>query len=490
MSVLFGLGKLCTTRLAGNVTQNVTQNESARSRSPESPAPICPSSFSSIKTQNCGDCDEENHPKLILMSNIQNTRPRARDLGIIIGPLLSPGPLNAITDVPRVKVGMMEKISGKITSDNPETDELRDIVRAGVTIVGTDNMTTEPLFAAIQSLQPVGELTGSHFLEESGQLDQPIAITGTHNVGHVYGAVHKAQVLKKLDSLPDPITITLPVVGETFDRMSHPASFAIGDEEVFKAIEDMKAGPVREGNVGGGTPMVSFGMKGGTGTSSRVVPGADGRSFTVGVLIQANHGVPYDLTIDGVPVGRTLVEEGYNKPWYPTYEGKERLPKDGDGSIIVVIATDAPLLPHHCKSVARRAGVGISRGGGGVSFGSGDIFICFSTARPLTPLKSPKYEQSIEPVSTYSIETVNPETLNALYRAASDATEEAILNALLAAEELDGYTGQRWRTLPVERVKELLRKAAVASQISSIKLVPSPLLIKKGNYLAIVGSYY
>ncbi|KAJ7136711.1 putative L-aminopeptidase D-Ala-esterase/amidase [Mycena epipterygia] len=372
-------------------------------------------------------------------------RPRARDIGIQIGVLLSPGPHNAITDVPRIKVGMTEKFLGDVTSGDEE--ERKKIVRAGVTLIGTDDIETVPLFAGVGILQGAGELTGAHFITESGQLSSYVAITGTSQLGSAYGAVNKIQ----------PFIISLPVVGETYDRMTHPlARNPIGSNDISQAMANMTTGKLREGNVGGGAAMVSFGLKGGTGTSSRLVPSTQDKNYVVGAIVQANHGSPYDLTIAGVQVGKVLADEGYTKPWFPTHDAKIQQPKDGDGSIIVVIATDAPLLPHQCTAVARRAGVGISRGGGGTGFFSGDIFLCFSTAAPLTPPQPPRYEQRIEPVSTYHVEAVNNETLDCIFRAAADATEEAILNALFAAEELEGFTGRKWRSLPVEHVKEML----------------------------------
>lgn len=376
------------------------------------------------------------------------SRPRARDVGIQIGHLLTPGPFNSITDVPRIKVGMTEKFLGDVSS--PDEEERKKIVRAGVTLIGTDDIEQVPLFAGVGILQGSGELTGSHLIRECGQLISYIAITGTSQLGAVYNGVTKLH----------PFMITLPVVGETYDRMTHPlAPDPVGPADVREALANMTSGKLREGNVGGGAAMVSFGLKGGTGTSSRLVPSAHGKDFVVGAIVQANHGSPYDLTISGVPVGKILDEEGYTKPWFPTHDAKIQQPKDGDGSIIVVIATDAPLLPHQCSAVARRAGVGISRGGGGVGFFSGDIFLCFSTAAPLTPPEVPRYEQRVEPVSTYSVEAVHNETLDAIFRAAADATEEAVLNALFAADELEGFTGRKWRSLPVERVKEILKEA-------------------------------
>ncbi|KAJ7032383.1 D-aminopeptidase [Mycena alexandri] len=382
-------------------------------------------------------------PQRVLMD-----RPRARDIGIQIGDLLSPGRLNSITDVPRIIVGMSEKIQGDVSSTDEE--ERQKIVRAGVTLIGTTDIEKVPLFAGVGTLQGSGELTGAHFIAESGQLTGYIAITGTSQVGAAYHGFVQL----------NPSAPQLPVVGETYDRMTHPlARDPIGPADLREARANMTNGKLREGNVGGGTAMVSFGLKGGTGTSSRLVPSANGKDFVVGAIVQANHGSPVDLTVSGVQVGKILAQEGYTKPWFPTHDAKIQQPKDGDGSIIVVIATDAPLLPHQCSAVARRAGVGISRGGGGVGFFSGDIFLCFSTAAPLTQPEAPRYENTIEPVSVYSVEVVNNETLDAIFRAAADATEEAILNALFAADELEGFTGRKWRSLPVQRVREILKDA-------------------------------
>ncbi|KAJ7064672.1 peptidase family S58-domain-containing protein [Mycena amicta] len=354
---------------------------------------------------------------------------------------------------------MSEKFLGDVSSfaelkspNRTDEEERRKIVRAGVTIVTVDDITTVPVFAGVGVLQGSGELTGAHLITESGLLTDSVAITGTMQVGTVHHALQ----------IHHPLMISIPIVAETFDRMTHPLALnQVGAEEVEKAFADLSAGKLREGNVGGGASMVSFGMKGGTGTSSRLVPSRNGGNYTVGVLVQANHGSPYDLTIDGVNVGKVLSDEGYMDPWFPTHdEGKKiKQPQDGEGSIIAIISTDAPLLPHQCSAVARRAGVGISRGGGGTMFFSGDIFLCFSTAQPLTPPIPPLNQTRIEPVSTYSVETVNNETLNVIFRAAADATEEAILNVLFAAEEMEGYTGRRWRSLPVERVREIMKDA-------------------------------
>ncbi|CAK5262938.1 unnamed protein product [Mycena citricolor] len=380
-------------------------------------------------------------------------RPRARDIGIVIGELLKPGKLNSITDVPRVKVGTAQKIAGNLSSKDEE--ERKKIVRAGVTIIGTDDIEQVPLYAGVGILQGSGELTGSIFIKEGGELTCPIAISGTMHTGRVYDAINGI----------NPLRIQLPVVGETYDRMTHPLSHSEVSmpDLVSEAVANMSSESVQEGNVGGGTGMVSFGLKGGTGSSSRIVPGLNGTSYTVGVLVQANHGSPYDLVIGGKPVGKILDEEGYTAPWFPTHDAQVKQLQDGEGrqhlSIIVIVATDAPLLPHQCSAVARRAGVGISRGGGGNHFFSGDIFLCFSTARPETPRVAPTYETRVQPITTFTVNAVHNETLDFMFRAAADATEEAVLNALFAADDLEGYTGRKWRSLPVDRVREIVQQS-------------------------------
>jgi D-aminopeptidase len=314
---------------------------------------------------------------------------RARDIGIEIGDL-APGPLNAITDVEGVRVGHTTLIEG-------------DDVRTGVTVVVPPEL---PVFAAPFRLNGNGEVTGLQWMRESGQLTTPIAITNTHSVG----AVHEALVTAALAG--DRSMWSLPVVGETWDGVLNDVNgFHVRPEHARAALESTSDGPVAEGNVGGGTGMICHGFKGGIGTSSRL---AD--AYTVGVLVQANHGTRARLTIDGVPVGRMIDADRVPLPPRPPLG-------ECVGSIVVVVATDAPLLPHQCERLAVRAMLGVARVGGAGETSSGDFALAFATG------------------PTHSVEPVPNEYMNPLFYAAIDATEEAIVNGLLAAETMTGRDG-------------------------------------------------
>jgi D-aminopeptidase len=313
---------------------------------------------------------------------------RARELGVAIGDL-EPGPLNAITDIAGVRVGHTTLVAGKD-------------VRTGVTAIVPGEL---PAFAAPFRLNGNGEVTGLQWMQESGLLTAPIALTNTHSVG----AVHEALVSAALAG--DRSTWSLPVVAETWDGVLNDVNgFHVRPEHAKAALEGATDGPVAEGNVGGGTGMICHGFKGGIGTSSRVA-----NTYTVGVLLQANHGTRARLVVDGVPVGRLI--------------GPDRVPLlplpalEGAGSIVVVVATDAPLLPHQCSALALRAMLGVARTGGAGEFSSGDFAIAFSTG------------------PTRRVEPVPQEALNPLFYAAIEATEEAIVNALLAAQTMTGRGG-------------------------------------------------
>jgi D-aminopeptidase len=322
---------------------------------------------------------------------------RARELGITIGDL-EPGPLNAITDAAGVRVGHMTLVDG-------------DDVRTGVTVVEPGEL---PVFAAPFRLNGNGEVTGLQWMRESGQLTTPIALTNTHSVG----AVHEALVAAALTG--DRSTWSLPVVAETWDGVLNDVNgFHVRPEHARAALDSAADGPVPEGNVGGGTGMICHGFKGGIGTASRV---AD--AHIVGVLVQANHGVRARLTIDGVPVGRLIGPDRVPLPPRPALEGA--------GSIVVVVATDAPLLPHQCERIALRAMLGVARMGGAGETSSGDFALAFSTG------------------PTRQVEPVPNEEMNPLFYAAIEATEEAIVNALLAAETMTGRGGATVHALPRE----------------------------------------
>ena len=346
---------------------------------------------------------------------------RLRDLGISVGDL-RPGPLNAITDVDGVRVGHTTLIEG----DGPlKVGE--GPVRTGVTIiVPHDGIGAEPLFAGCHRLNGNGELTGLEWVRESGQLTTPIGLTNTHSVGVVRDALVAADV--GAHSTGENYW-SLPVVGETWDGLLNDINgMHVKPEHVRWAIETAAGGPVAEGGVGGGTGMICHDFKGGIGTASRRLDPVDG-GFTVGVIVQANYGDRRRLMADGVPIGREIPLEEVPSPYDD--------PRAGSGSIIAIVATVAPLMPHQCRRLAQRAGLGIARVGGAGEHSSGDIFLCFSTGNR-GRLASYKVEQ---PATLVDL-TVLPDTgITPLFWAVIEATEEAILNALIAAETMTGRDG-------------------------------------------------
>ncbi len=368
---------------------------------------------------------------------------RARDLGITIG-IGTPGVLNAITDVPGVRVGHTTLVEG----DGP----LRvghGPVRTGVTVVVPREAERwrEPVFAGCHRLNGNGELTGLEWVRESGQLTTPVAITNTHSVGVVRDALVAASV--EADS-PESSWWSLPVVGETYDgRLNDINGFHVRAEHLRAALDGASAGPVAEGNVGGGTGMVCHEFKGGIGTASRIVDARAG-GFTVGALVQANHGRREWLRVDGVPVGREIGVDVVPSPYGPV-PGHQ--PAPGSGSIIVVLATDAPLLPHHCERLAQRAGLGLARAGGTGGHTSGDLFIAFATGNRLPMPTSPEHP---EPPLLYEVRALADGGIDALFNAAIEATEEAIVNALVAAETMTGRDGITAYALPHERLQEVM----------------------------------
>jgi D-aminopeptidase len=339
---------------------------------------------------------------------------RIRQLGVEIGSLPT-GPLNAITDVAGTRVG--------------HATVIRDDVRTGVTVIEARDgaIWTDYAFCGWHRFNGNGELTGIPWIEESGMLGSAIGLTNTDQVGLVRDTLvrHSVEIGATEEFL-------LPVVAETYDGwLSNIHSFALTERDVRSALAAASGGPVPEGNVGGGTGMICHEFKGGIGTSSRVVAG----TWTVGVLVQANYGLRKDLRIDGVPVGR-IIGESVPRP----------VDKEGEGSIIVVIATDAPLIPTQCRRLAQRATVGLARVGGTGRNGSGDIFLAYSTGNHLPS----------RPQGLYTIDMLAHEDLNPLFEAVADATEEAILNALGAAETMTGFRGRTVYELPLDRVAEIL----------------------------------
>jgi len=350
---------------------------------------------------------------------------RYRDLGLTVG-LLQPGPLNAITDVEGVRVGFTTLIEG----DGP-LQVGHGPVRTGVTaIVPHDAIGAEPLFAGCHRLNGNGELTGLEWVRESGQLTTPIAITNTHSVGVVRDALVEADVGNARAT--GAVFWSLPVVGETYDgTLNDINGFHVRSEHLHAALAGAVSGPVAEGNVGGGTGMICHDFKGGTGTASRrLSPGEGG--WTVSALVQANHGARERLSVDGVPVGREIPPSRVPIPDEP-----EARREPGAGSIIVVLATDAPLLPHQCERLAQRAGLGVARVGGGGENSSGDLFIAFATGNR-GRLSTYKLLTS---AAALDVRMVPDSSITALFWAAIEATEEAILNALVAAETMVGRDG-------------------------------------------------
>ena len=358
--------------------------------------------------------------------------PRARDLGVPFEG--KPGPLNAITDVRGVEVGFVT-----LTSGEGELVPGRGPVRTGVTAVlpqGKDFRGR--VFAAWHTLNGNGEMTGTTWLEESGALGTPILITNTHSVGVVRDAVIEWNARRGAGEGYSG-DFSLPVVAETWDGFLNDINgFHVTKEHAFRALDGARGGAVAEGNVGGGTGMVTHGFKGGTGTSSRVLAPAEG-GYTVGVLVQANYGRRDLLHIAGVPVGREI-------PDLMPERGKRD--EDGGGSIIVVVATDAPLLPHQLKRLARRVSLGIGVVGGRGENTSGDIFIAFSTANP----------EASRAEGTAQLTMLPNERINPLLRATVEATEEAIVNALVAARTMQGIGGNTVHAIPHERLREALKK--------------------------------
>ena len=361
--------------------------------------------------------------------------PRSRDLGIVFGDA-APGELDAITDVAGVKVGSVTLIEG-------------EAVRTGVTVIvpSEADVAAEQLFAGCHTLNGNGELTGLEWVRESGRLTTPIALTNTHSVGVVRDALVAHSVRGRDD---DDLSWALPVVGETWDGLLNDINgFHVRPEHVEAALAKASGGPVEEGAVGSGTGMICHGFKGGIGTASRVTPEAHG-GYTVGVLVQANHGWRERLTVAGAPVGRAIGHDVVPDPY-------EDLPESaaGAGSIIVIVATDAPLLPHQCRRLAQRASLGIARTGGAGEHSSGDILLAFSTARQGLP-PSEGFDAG-EPV-TVPITMFVDSHIAPLYHATIEATEAAIVNALLAAETTTGRRGVTAYGLEPERLLDAMRR--------------------------------
>jgi D-aminopeptidase len=362
-------------------------------------------------------------------------KPRARDVGVPFDG--TTGPLNAITDVAGVEVGMTTLVSG----DGPLKVGAGP-VRTGVTAIlprGRDSK--DQVFAGWFSLNGNGEMTGTTWIEEAGFLEGPVLITNTHSVG----VVRDASIKWSVEHGHTSQAWSLPVVAETWDgSLNDINGFHVKPEHVFAALDGARSGGVAEGNVGGGTGMRCYGFKCGTGTSSRRIDAQFG-GYTVGVLVQANHGTRDLLRVAGVPVGHELPEQ----PAGRAADASRAADALGEvGSIIIVVATDAPLLPHQLKRIARRASLGLARTGSVSSNGSGDIFIAFSTANA-----GAADQRDAAPVSMLSNARIG-----AVFEATVQATEEAIVNALVAAETMVGVDGHRVEAIPHDALRAALRK--------------------------------
>jgi D-aminopeptidase len=344
---------------------------------------------------------------------------RARDLGVVIGEHPT-GPDNAITDVAGVRVGHTT-----LDEDGPPA------VHTGVTVViPHDDIWHEPVFAGAHRLNGSGELTGLEWIRESGELTTAIGLTNTHSVGVVRDELVAAQVRARGDG----IYWSLPVVGETYDGLLNDINgFHVRPEHVRAALAGASAAPPAEGNVGGGTGMICHGFKGGIGTASRVTATA-GSEYTVGALVQANHGRRERLRINGVPVGERIGPSQVPLPDLPTrYE-------PGSGSIIVIIATDAPLLPHQCTRLAQRSALAVSRVGGTGEQYSGDLMLAFSTGnRGIPPYAWDEDAGTARP--EIPVRMVAPQLMTRLFDLTIEATEEAIVNAMVAATTMTGHHG-------------------------------------------------
>jgi D-aminopeptidase len=370
---------------------------------------------------------------LILLATLaaaQPSRPRARDLGVPFEG--TAGPLNAITDVAGIEVGLTTLIEG----DGP-LQVGKGPVRTGVTaILPRGKASSDPVMAGWFSMNGNGEMTGTTWIKEGGFMEGPAFITNTHSVG----VVRDAAIAWGLKHGATFQPWSLPVVAETYDgTLNDINGFHVKPEHVFAALDGARGGPVAEGNVGGGTGMICYQFKCGTGTASRKLDASIG-GYTVGVLVQANHGIRSQLRIAGAPIGADI-------PLGPPRQGRDADDDREQGSIIIVVATDAPLMPHQLERLARRAALGLARTGSTSGNGSGDIFLAFSTANAKAA--------SVRDVAT--VQMLSNDRISAVFSATVQATEEAIVNALVAAETMKG-PDRTIEALPHDTLRQLLKK--------------------------------
>lgn len=371
----------------------------------------------------------------VIISSFYSYSQRARDLGINFEG--TTGKYNAITDVDGVLVGHSTIISGEgenVLGKGP--------IRTGVTAIFPSGKKKTPLYANWYSLNGNGEMTGTTWITESGFLETPIMLTNTFSVGEVRQATLNWMVNTSWSD--EDWWWAFPVVAETYDGFLNDIyGFHVKEKHVLEAIDNATDKTVEEGNVGGGTGMMCFGFKGGIGTSSRVLKFPD-TTYTVGVLVQSNFGAKSRFRVDGVPVGKVL-KDTLNVEYKAPPKSRR---KEGDGSIIVVVATDVPLLPHQLKRVAQRVPIGIGKLGGIGANGSGDIFIAFSTANKNAYIREGKT----------TVETIANDWMNDVFDATVQAVEEAVINAMLAAETMEGINGNKVYALPDELLIDVMKK--------------------------------
>lgn len=385
---------------------------------------------------------------LAVLGLVAEAKPRARELGIPFDG--TPGTLNAITDVAGVEVGHVTLISGE-----GKLEVGRGPVRTGVTAIlpRGKNAGAPPVFAGAFALNGNGEMTGLAWVEESGFLEGPVLLTNTHSVGVVRDSVIAWQV-RQLG--PDRLRTTwsLPVVGETWDGWLNDINgFHVKPEHVFAALDGARGGAVPEGSVGGGTGMIAYEFKGGIGTASRKLA-ADLGGYTLGVLVQANHGVRRQLLVAGVPVGREI-GGGSRRLAGSDPHDLAGLSVGETGSILIIIATDAPLLPHQLKRLARRASLGLARTGAISGNTSGDLFLAFSTANAVGAARESGHDTTEFRPSAW--QSLTNEATSPLFESTVEAVEEAIINALVAGETMTGRDDHRIEAIPIPRLQEILR---------------------------------
>jgi len=385
------------------------------------------------------------------------------------------GPSNSLTDVPEVLVSVQSlhkpnTSEAKTISGHDDSVKTRHAINTGVTtILPRKDWFDHACFAGVFSFNGSGEMTGSHWLEETGLLSSPIIITNSFAVGSCYSGVYKYAVREyanKETGLAD--WFLLPVVAETYDGlMSDVAAMPVTPDMVVKGIENASKDPVPEGNTGGGTGMLCQGFKGGTGSASRIIQGKvalDGEKeaiveYTVGALVQANYGTQWDLKIAGVPVGKLMMDKEWRaeleKGIKPKGQARETRELHKDGSIIIIVATNAPLHPTQLRRLAKRATVGFSRVGGLGSNSSGDIFLAFSTAEKIPRQTN---DGPFDTATRQRVGMVVDDTINALFEAAADCAEESIYNALCMAEDMEGPNGFKVKAIDLDTLKQLLEK--------------------------------